>query len=285
MEGYENIGLCRYIINSVKNGAPTNLYFYDIDKSLLVVAEKVHCIPIALFIDDRCENPQADLSEAERQYGRVCCSIAEKANLPLLWIRYSKKTAVLENNSRIYICECRGQNMEFENREIREIVDIFRRRGVNCALEDKSPQKRKNDSLSSAFHLWQREHLKLGIFSDLDLVRINNHNEVTEILELKRSLLSLNDWRPFEADYNNFRIVYNLSRLMGGIPFKIIFNTQVSQITNQKLYYKTFKMKSNALYYDIVDTLSVFDVTMKDSRIAISEKKIITAKDFIGGIY
>lgn len=287
MERYTDNGLCNHIKEAVDKGAITDLQFYDIEKSLLVVAKKKDNMPIALFIDDRCENPLAGLTAEEKKYGNVCYSLAKQAKLPLLWIRYVD-VPILTNDDFVYVYDA-GKAAEFKKVKMRQIVDILHEHGIACELENRSPRKGKNDSLSSAFHLWQRECLKVGVFTDIDLIRIDG-SEVKEILELKRSFYSLDSWRPFYFDINNFAIIKNLCNRLGNVSFKIIYNTQVREIPYNAsvtdIYHKTVKQQSGEVYYDKLDRLKVFDVELRDDVYFYPLpypvfKEFITIEDFL----
>ena len=289
MERYTDNGLCNYIENAVRRGAETNLKFYDLSKSLLVVARKEDNWPIAMFIDDRCSDPSENaITPAEREYGKVCYRLARKAGLPLVWIRYIDDHE-LTNDSVVYLAvpELRQR---FYRVKIGEIARILRDNyGIDCVLRNKTPQKEKNDSLSSAFHLWQRECLDIGIFADIDLIRVNN-DSVSEIIELKRSYLPLETWTPFPADSHNFEILKNLCTMLGNIPFRIVFNTQVPYgpeiEKNPKLYYQTIKQRNGEKYYDKLDKLKVFDTAVTATgKFYTPCKGIVSTENFLLGKY
>lgn len=265
MERYKDNGICNYIEKAVNKGVKTDLKFYDIEKSLLVVANKKDNVPIALFVDDRCENPDRELTPEEKQYGNICFSLAKQANLPLFWIKYVD-VPVLKNEDEVYIWDA-SNGPKFDKLKMKEIVDLLKKHNIQCESEDKSPRKEKNDSLSSAFHLWQRECLKVGVFADIDLIRIVN-KEVKEIIELKRSFYSLENWRPFYFDINNFSIIFNLCKRLGNVPFKIIYNSQVKNIPElekgKDIYFKTIKQQTGEICYDKIDKIKVFDVEEKE---------------------
>ena len=69
------------------------------------------------------------------------------------------------------------------------------------------PSKAVNRMTSSAYHDWQRQSLGAITVSDLDLVRIGPGATVVEVVELKRSFISLDRWRPYRQDFANFNLL------------------------------------------------------------------------------
>ena len=68
--------------------------------------------------------------------------------------------------------------------------------------------KQVNEATSSTFHDWQRSFLsgKLTL-TDVDVIAYNNNYEILGIFELKRSFAELDKWKPYAADYANFRLL------------------------------------------------------------------------------
>lgn len=270
MERYEKNGFCEYLKAHPEKHM---IKFYDTEKSLLVIANKRNNQPIMLIIDDRVskEEYEEELNQYEKDFGNTCFLLAQKSKLPLFWIRYIDKD-ILTNEDEISLWESDNKKGVFSKVKMKSLVDVFLKHNIQAELENRTPEKRKNDSLSSAFHIWQRECLKVGIFADLDLIRMTDDGQqVMEIIELKRSFYKLNQWRPFYFDINNFAIVSNFCELLGSVPFRIIYNEQVTKIpesTDRRLleyYYKLDKKnRNNEEYYDKIDIVKVFEVNRKE---------------------
>lgn len=267
MERYERNGLCEYLKEC---DSPHEIRFYDTTKSLLVVARKKDNMPIMLIIDDRVSREEygRELDSYEENFGKMCFWIANKATIPLFWIRYEDRE-ILRNEDTVSFLESNG-NHSFVSIRLRELPGIFSRYRISADLENRTPQKRKNDSLSSAFHIWQRECLRVGVFADIDLIRLSkDHRNIIEIMELKRSFYSLEQWRPFYFDLNNFAILANLCRMLGGIPFYVLYNQQVRMDEcvipkGEGKYYRPME-KWGECFYDKVDVLKVFQVEMMEN--------------------
>jgi len=65
-----------------------------------------------------------------------------------------------------------------------------------------------NSATSNPYHDWQQQEFAGLKVSDIDLIRLDQHlQEAVEIVELKRSFISLASWNPYPDDYNNFELV------------------------------------------------------------------------------
>ncbi len=97
---------------------------------------------------------------------------------------------------------------------------------AECGLEfQRGPAKKElNKKASSAFHVWQREHLGNVIVIDFDLLRVQN-DRVDTIYELKRSHLSLETWRPFLADKADYLAESRFAQ-QAGADFRIVYNVR-----------------------------------------------------------
>lgn len=270
MERYKDNGFCDFLKETYRGREEeSEIRFFDTDKSLLVVAEKKESNPLCLVIDDRVktEEEAGVLSAQEKIYGNECFRIAKQAGLPLFWIRYVDCEA-LENEDEVYLWHSGVGSGEFTRAPIRTLVKLFGRYNIRARLENRSPQKRKNDSLSSAFHLWQRECLWVGIFTDLDLIRMRD-GRVVELIELKRSYQPPREWNPYNDDINNFAILSNFCERLGGVDFHILFNTQLAKLP-RKLdekalpYYRKIEKEDRGVYYDKIDRLKLYQVERRE---------------------
>lgn len=267
MERYKDNGLCDFLKERYKNN---EIKFFDTDKSLLVVASKKDSVPICLIIDDRIEKgiDASSLSDNEKYYGNECYRIAQQAKLPLFWVRYVD-CEILKNSDYVYLWHSNNKKSTFERIQLRKMIDKFAECRIEAKLENRTPQKSKNDSLSSAFHIWQRECLRIGIFADIDLIRMHD-NKVVELIELKRSYIDFKKWNPYNADINNFAILSNLCNKLGNVDFHIVFNTQLNELprgleTKLLMYYRKIQKKDKGIYYDKIDTLKIYQIERREN--------------------
>ena len=84
-------------------------------------------------------------------------------------------------------------------------------------------QKSINDKSSSSYHDWQRRNMGNSVVvADIDLIR-HDRGRVQEIIELKRSHVDINEWEPYQADFNNFELISRLARKRE-VNFYIVYN-------------------------------------------------------------
>lgn len=85
-------------------------------------------------------------------------------------------------------------------------------------------KKAINSESSSACMNWQRRNLGNRMIAvEIDMFKISRQDVIERFSELKRSYFTLNQWRPFSVDYNNFRVVSKLAQ-MSDIQFDIVYN-------------------------------------------------------------
>lgn len=270
MERYKDNGLCDFLKERYKNDEKNSeIKFFNTNKSLLIVASKNDSIPICLIIDDRIEKGTNAglLSEKEKEYGNECYKIAQQAKLPLFWVRYADRE-ILTNEDYVHLWCSDSKDHKFHRIQLKQMIGIFDKHNIKADLENRTPQKSKNDSLSSAFHIWQRECLRIGIFADIDLTRMH-HNKVVELIELKRSRIGFHKWNPYNADINNFAILSNFCHMLGGVDFHIVFNVQLSELprgleNKLSIYYRKVQ-KNKDTYYDKIDILKLYQVERREN--------------------
>lgn len=116
--------------------------------------------------------------------------------------------------------------IKFDGSELIEISlddlkSIFSEFGL--AVTTGRATKAINDASSSAYHNWQRANLGRITVSDIDLFRFGGNGTPSEIIELKRSYIGLDRWKPFQADFPNFNLLMKLAKL-SSIRMTIAYN-------------------------------------------------------------
>ena len=279
MHKYESNGIYNFLRETE---GTHNFMLVDITKSVLIVSKKDTMEPMLLVLDDRIQKDEVgkDFGEVngESEALFVGGKLSEKVNIPLVIIRYVDTEEELSDASSIEIF-LKKPFMEIceEGGNLQDLIDLFNRLGIKAYREEQSPEKDENDSLSSGFHKWQREHLNIGIFSDIDLVRICNE-EVVAIYELKRSYISMEEWRPYLDDINDYIMLIRFCEV-ANIPFSVVFVFQANEKqyadilkSNEerinKYYYETRKMIKNQQekYYDDVSRIKMFDFYHSSGR-------------------
>lgn len=273
MVRYDDNGLCTYLINHANSHT---ISFYDSSKSLLIISNKVTNEPILLLWDNRVteeEYKSFEASNYESKVYQISCELADRINLPLVLIRYvdmklMTSDTIVQFVSRDPDTEISEKYIRdnIEEQKIKYLVDYITSKGQKAELINKIPKKTQNDKLSSAFHIWQRTCMKVGIFTDIDLIRIVD-NKIQGIIELKRSINQLKYWKPYSADFFNYVMLMKFCD-KAGIGLNIVFNHQISekqfnQIPNSPIktdyYYKVIKNNGEVVYDDI-SNLKIFEL-------------------------
>lgn len=180
--------------------------------------------------------------------------IADKAKLPIRYIRFASDVDEIEN------VRLSDSSFVYSVLSMPELSDLFASFGL--PISNTRTAKYLNDRTSSAYHNWQRGSLGVALtVSDIDLWRINDLGEPEIVFELKRSYYELNRWQPFTDDYNNFRLISNLCN-KASIQFKIIYN----------------KRTKNP-FREHIDSLKTFSVDFSKNP-SITEDGIITLPEF-----
>lgn len=259
MDTYENNGVCQYL-----SGKANDIFLTDLTKSMIIIADKKTQTPLTLVLDDRVDNIDSDIDEKENETIEIGKCISDKSRLPFFIIRYVDGEDNSFNERDLMVGRyVPGENtdVEYVKSDIQYFVNNLTQCGIPASLENRSPQKEKNDKLSSDFHLWQRECLRVGIFTDIDMIRYDKENrEILRIYELKRSKESFEEWKPYYKEIFNYRILANFCELLS-IQFYIVFNGQKKKNSKIKIlnkyYYKVMK-KDGKEFYDDVTQLRIF---------------------------
>lgn len=89
-----------------------------------------------------------------------------------------------------------------------ELKDEFEKMGL--PVKSGICGKSVNDTVSSAYHKWQRNSLGAIKVTDIDLIRLNTEGKPIEAIELKRSFSPLQEWSPYPDDFVNFNLLLAL---------------------------------------------------------------------------
>ena len=151
-------------------------------------------------------------------------------------------------------------------------------RSTDCTLEElrsrfasfglplagpRSTAKAINDRASSAYHHWQRQNLGRITVSDIDLLRLSEDGTPAEIIELKRSIIPLHQWKPYPVDYPNFNLL-SVFADQCDLALTIAYN-----------------VRHKNPFRDDASTLSIFDY----KREQISHLGVVSFADFVSGKY
>lgn len=125
--------------------------------------------------------------------------------------------------------------------------------------------KSVNAATSSAYHNWQRANLGGIVVTDIDLFRLDNEGKPVEIIELKRSYISLKDWCPFKRDFSNFNLLLAISKL-ANLKFNIAYNLR----------------ETEPVFKDDASNISVFNYGKVNESTRVAE---LSFSEFVSGNY
>lgn len=187
---------------------------------------------------------------------RLLMQLSTAAELPFACIRFDDAA---ESIASVQL-SINGER--FEEVGLNELRTRFASFGLPLA----GPQgttKAINDQASSAYHHWQRQNLGRITVSDIDLLRLAEDGTPSEIIELKRSYLPLERWRPYSADYPNFDLL-NIIAERCSLPLTIAYN-----------------VRHKNPFRDDASELSIFEY----KRGEVAHLGVIAFSDFISGEY
>lgn len=259
------------INNYIKSNAVSGFSLYENSRSLLVVYNFIQQRPVLVILDERYENSSLieKPDKYEKEVTTLALGLANALDTKLLVIKYPDSYKSFDNSSHIWVWTSE-KNVELafsenvytnENGLYNTIKSLVGENNIRRFNNNKNPAKKENDALSSAFHIWQRKNIEIGSYVDIDLVRFKD-TKITELIELKRSNYSLDKWKPFDADKNNFSILHYVAGKMN-VPLILVYNRRsdvLDENIDKAFQFKTKKLKTNEDIYDVIDKLKIFRI-------------------------
>lgn len=225
-------------------------FFYLSEDAWLLLYGKADCKPLVL-----CLAHELGKNFNEREI-RIIKTLISTIQVPFIHLAFDSR-----DDSDSFYLERGSINFQFNDISSGTLKTIFSEVGLNISG---TTNKKINKNSSSKYHDWQRDNLgKDTVVSDVDLLRTNN-GEITEIIELKRSFIDIDKWKPFTADYSNFNLVGH-AFVSQKIPFTIAYNK----------FTKT-------PYNDDTSKIKIFDCKFLNKQ---DYKGIFTLNDFLKGVY
>ena len=210
---YEGNGITQYIIDNKLDD-----YFFSAKNSwLLLYGKKEGQVPEPRLLAFVCEvNDDYGCTAEQKKSFYDAVIVSKELNLPLLAIRFKK------NCNTVAVTEKGVPTRLITYPELKEKFQ----KEYNVIPEAEHGNKDINAYSSSSYHDWQRQALGGIVVTDLDLVKIDRHNETIEkIFELKRSRTFVNYWTPYPEDYMNFGLIINtIIASKKNIPFCLLYN-------------------------------------------------------------
>ena len=188
-------------------------YYFSAEHTWMLVYGNAASVPKILVFANKVADINDDCTAEELNASNKALSIARYLNLPFIFVRFMVNSEVVSVWE-----ESVGQWRMLEYDQLR---DIYERYGV---VQPGTARKRVNQYTSSPYHDWQRSNLGRITVSDFDLIKYVD-GEVKEIVELKRSKISLDTWTPYTNDFPNFALLINTIVGSGKrIPFTLYYN-------------------------------------------------------------
>lgn len=236
-------------------------YFYCIENRWILVYGNAQSIPKILVFASKVEDINSNFAPDEQTDINKANNIANYLNLPFICVRFMVNSMV--------VSVWQSSTKSWSRLSYDQLRDMYEQYGV---VQPGTAKKAVNQYVSSPYHDWQRQNLGRITVSDFDLIKYRN-NQVQQIIELKRSKLAIDQWKPFSADYPNFALLINTILGSGRkIPFTLFYNVmQDGAIGNRK---------------EDISRIKVFDFEIPDRQIDIrniryNERGVFTPKSLL----
>ena len=171
--------------------------------------------------------------DVEKRAIKVARKITEGTDIPINFIRFSPNKRI----ESVQYWETGMKNLpEITSGELKNRFMAY-----GLKMNQLSANKSINDKSSSLYHDWQRQNLGNSVIvADIDLIRLDG-DAPREILELKRSYISMESWNPYVQDYNSFLLLSKLAK------------------KRQLAFYIIYNHRTKNPFYDDVSRLKVFE--------------------------
>lgn len=244
------------LYDKIKEMGLTNFKFVSGDAWQLVYGNDA-CNPLLLVFAKGTTFTEynQELSEQDIDAINLLSHVSDRTGLQLIIIKFQTDMSIIQEVLFAY------SDLKFQKISLSGLSALYGKYGL--PVSNTSTDKYLNDKTSSAYHNWQRQSLGRSLtVSDIDLWRIDETATPEIIFELKRSYYSLERWKPFTDDYNNFRLISNLCN-MASLNFKIAYN-----------------VRTKYPFYDDISKIKLFEVDF-NKQPPIKEEGIISLKEFL----
>lgn len=159
----------------------------------------------------------SDITQEQTEFEKKALSVMLTNNIPIRLLRFepnsfSQEVSITTNENNEFFTVIETSKL---------YSNLFEHYGLSAGKLIET--KEINVATSSTFHEWQRNFLsgKLNI-TDIDLIVYDSNNLIIRIYELKRSYIPLLSWKPYSADYANFKLLRR--SFLNSIPIFILYN-------------------------------------------------------------
>jgi hypothetical protein len=192
-------------------GLRSHSFIWTAGNAWILIYGNMHSEPVAVaLVAGLSWKPQSEVTS-------LVGSLSEISGLPFMEIHFDDTIKEIESVG------LRRNGSALLETGLEELRAVFSALGL--PVRSGGALKAINDASSSAYHNWQRANLGRITVSDIDLFRLSGDRRVIEIIELKRSYIGLNKWRPFPADYPNFNLLLSTANL-SSVRMTIAYNVR-----------------------------------------------------------
>lgn len=255
MDYYVGNAVYNYLI---ENNMQHNFFWTSRDKWILVYGDE-NCDPKVVSVVTQGDISEC-LTDKEINTLKVVKNIVKRTNIGMNFIKYNPKDGL--HKVRYWELE----ETELITIDMEQLKNRFMAYGLE--LNTVPTSKDINDKSSSAYHEWQRNNMGSSItVSDIDLIRFIG-NDVGEIIELKRSKDAIEQWKPYEDDYNNYILLSKLA-VKANIAFYILYNYRQKRpfyddISRLKMFEFDYRIEA---YYRLLGYGRIEDFAEKEKSI------------------
>lgn len=253
------------IYNYLKSNHYNNFFWTSSDKWIVVYGNEEQEPKVITVVSEYTDESKG-ISEKERNVISLVRNMIKNTDIHMNVIRYHAE----EPLESVQYWEQGEKNIKTLTMD--SLHGKFIQHGIT--MNGSVAQKPINSQTSSKYHEWQRANMGRNVtVSDIDLIRFSN-NVVAGIIEFKRSRISLEEWEPYEADFNNFILLSKLAEKVG-IHFHIVYNyytaipfvDNISRIKVFKFDYRIEKYCKEMGYETIEQFVSENSITLAGEEI------------------
>lgn len=197
----------------IENNMQHNFFWMSADKWLLVYGDEHHEPKVVSVVSQG--DISEELTQSEKNALKVVKNIVKNTDVGMNFIKYNPNKELQE------VKYWELEEVEPITINMGQLKNRFLAYGLK--MNSIATSKEINDKSSSSYHEWQRQNMGSSItVTDIDLIRFSD-NKVGEIIELKRSKDAIEEWEPYQDDYNNFILLSKLA-VKANIDFYILYN-------------------------------------------------------------
>jgi len=149
----------------------------------------------------------------------------------------------------------------FQSLDSAELYHEFQKR--NLVLSNTYSGKPFNSKASSRYHIWQSRTQFVGGITDIDLIRLDGDGRPIEIIEIKRSRISSDTWKPYFQDKGGYEILQKFCEKFS-LDFSIIYYHFDPRFGIEDIQNLTLFRKKEGFNFERIAALTIDDFVHKN---------------------